>query len=169
MALQAGASNGLIAPKAPPPLLAPPDSVAYEQLPDTAALIEAPDKRPVAQLSQIPDDLRGGLAANFPEQQTLNDPNQEAYAVLASVRYSGAHHTVLVTTARPSPGALSQSFAPGEKAIQLPGKGAAWLSTDMGGDYPNRVFFMHNDLLITVASTMPADQLQTLAAQVELK
>jgi hypothetical protein len=154
-------------PEAPPPLLAPPDSVNYERQPSSDAPIVADDGRPIAQLRQSPVEFAEFVEVYLPEMKPWEDPETEAYAVLVSVRYVGSGGTVLVTTAQPSPGALRLMATPGEQAIQL-GETEAWLSTDMGGDFPNRVLFIQEDLIVTVAGDMPSQKLQDLAEQVAI-
>ena len=156
-------------PEAPPPLLAPPDPVGYERQSSSDVPIVADDGRPVAQFSQPPAEFSESVEVYLPEMKPWEDPEEEAYAVLASVRYSGSGGTILVTTAQPSPGALRQIEAPGEQAIRLAGETDAWLSTDMGGDFPNRVLFIQDDLIVTVAGDLPPAELQELAEQVVIK
>lgn len=153
-------------PEAPPPLLAPPDSVNYERQAPGNAPIVADDGRPIAQLRQPPVEFAESVEVYLTEMKPWENPEAEAYAVLASVRYVGSGGTILVTTAQPSPGALRLMTAPGERAIQL-GDTEAWLSTDMGGDFlPNRVLFIQGNLIVTVAGDLPPEKLQELAEQV---
>ncbi len=104
-------------PEAPPPLLAPPDSVSYDRQSSGDAPIVADDGRPIARLRQPPAEFAESVEVYLPETKPWEDPETEAYAVLASVRYSGSGGTILVTTAQPSPGALRLMAAPGEQAI----------------------------------------------------
>jgi len=150
-------------PEAPPPLLAPPDSVSYSNI--TSG--DTPD-RPIARLRQVPSDINPEAEIHLPEIRPWEDPNQEAYAVLSSLRYNGEEFSVLVTLTEPSPGALQQINALGEEKVELPGIGIAWLSQDMGGDYPNRILFQQNNLIVTVAGNLPPDRLIELAQQVEI-
>lgn len=162
-------SAGQTKPEAPPPLLAPPDTTGYEQLSSGAAPITAKDNRRIAQFRQTPAEYAGPVEVYLPQISGWEDKTVEAYAVLASVRYSGSGHTVLVTTAQPSPGAMRREVVLGDQMIQLAGSTKAWLSTDMGGEFPNRILFSQDGLLVTVASDLPPATLQELAALVELK
>jgi len=166
---QVQASGDATKLEAPPPLLALPDPVGYERLSSDDAQIVADDGRPIAQFRQAPLEFAESVEMYLPEMKPWEDPELEAYAVLSSVRYSGSGHTILVTTARPSPGALRRAVAPGEQAIQLAGGSAAWLSTKMGGAFPNRVLFIQDDLIVTVASDLSPERLQELAEQVEIR
>lgn len=150
-------------PEAPPPLLAPPDSVSYSPIPSG----DIPN-RPIARLRQVPTYINPEAEIHLPQIMSWEDPNQEAYAVLSSLRYNGEELSVLVTLTEPSPGALQQINALGEEKVELPGIGIAWLSRDMGGDYPNRILFQQNNLIITVAGNLPPDRLIELAQQVEI-
>jgi hypothetical protein len=163
-------SAGQPRPEAPPPLLAPPDTVAgYEQLSSGAAPITSKDNRPIAQFRQTPTEYAGPVKVYLSEFKAWDDEKVEAYAVLASVRYSGSGHTVLVTTAKPSPGAMRPEIVLGDQMITMAGGKEAWLSTDMGGEFPNRILFRQDGLLVTVASDLPSAKLQELAALVELR
>ncbi len=167
-------SAGQIAPQAPPPLLAPPDSDGYERQSSSDAPITADDGRPVAQFRQPPAGFAESVEVSLPEMKAWGDAESEAYAVLASVRYSGPAGEILVTTARPSPGALHGGWVStlgeqNEQGLKLAGRTKVWLFTDMGGDFPNRLLFMHGDLVITVAGSQPPATLQELAEQVEIK
>ena len=75
-------------PQAPPPLLAPPDSVGYERLSNNAPIM-ANDDRPIAQFNQPPTEFAEYVEVYLSEMKPWEDPEAEAYAVLASVRYSG--------------------------------------------------------------------------------
>ncbi len=153
-------------PEAPPPLLAPPESVTYERLSPGDALLGADDGRPIAQLRRPPAEF-GTVEVYLPKMQPWDDPKTEAYAVLASVRYAGSGGAILVTTAQPSPGARHLMTMPGEHRIQL-GETEAWLSMDMGGDFPNRVRWIQDGLIITVAGDLPPGKLLAPAAQVTI-
>lgn len=150
-------------PEAPPPLLAPPDSVFYSSIPSG----DIPN-RPIARLRQVPSDINPEAEIHLPEIRPWEDPNQEGYAVLSSLRYSGDGVSVVLTLAEPSPGAFQQLNRLGEEKVELPDQGIAWLSRDMGGDYPNRILFQQNNLIITVAGNLPPDRLIELAQQVEI-
>jgi len=149
--------------EAPPPLLAPPDSVSYESVHPANV-----SSRPIALLRQVPSYLNPEAEIYLPEFKAWEDPNQEAYAVLSSLRYSGEGFSVLVTLAEPSPGAFQQLNRLGEEKVELPDQGIAWLSRDMGGEYPNRILFQQNNLIVTVAGNLPPDRLIELAQQVEI-
>jgi len=162
----------LARPVAPIPLLAPPSSEGYEQLPagvvDTS--ISAPDDRPVAYLAQPPSGLDQSLAVNFPNINDWSSSDSVEFFVLASVRYSGSGHTVLVTTARPSPEAARESWVLGDETIRLADGSLAWVSTDKPGETPNRLVMVNeDDLIITVASDLPIETIQELASQIVVK
>ncbi|HET90311.1 MAG TPA: hypothetical protein ENN99_06185 [Chloroflexi bacterium] len=161
----------LARPVAPIPLLAPPSSEGYEQLPadvvDTP--ISAPDDRPVAYLAQPPSGLAQSLAVNFPNTDDWSSSDSVEFFVLASVRYSGSGHIILVTTARPSPEAARESWVLGDETIQLADGSLAWISTDKPGETPNRLVIVKDDLIITVASDLPIETIQELASQIVVK
>ncbi len=148
-----------------PPLLAPPDSEGYTRS-DTA--ITSPDGRPFAQLAKLPPELGGALFVNFPAIEQPSD-DEVAYSILASVKYIGEKFTILVTTSRPSPAASSQAVILGNQEIKLANGVTAWATIGAKGDFPNRVVFVQDNLIITVAGNMPISEIQKLAARVVVK
>lgn len=160
--------NPAIIPAIVPPQLAPPGQTGYTNQP-AKAVITAPDKRPVAQFAAPPVDLAQGLAVNFPHSRPEQDSTIVAFAILASVRYTGNGQTVLVTTARPSSAAAQQPISLGNQTIKLDDGSTAWAMTGIPTDTPNQVVFLRNDLIITVASDLPINVLRDLAGQVIIK
>lgn len=154
-----------------PPLLAPPGSEGYEQLPTNAVDISksVPDDRPVAYLAQQPSGLTQAMAVNFPDIIDWSSPDSVEFSVLASVRYSGSGHIVLVTTARPSPEAARLPWVLGDGTIQLADGSSAWVSTNQPGETPNRLVMLRDDLIITVASDLPIETVQELVSQIVVK
>ncbi len=148
-----------------PPLLAPPGQAGYANQPAGEGII-APDHRPVAQLLAPPADLSQSLAVNFPNGPSEASSAMISYSILASVRYGGNGHTLLVTTARPSRAAAQQPTVLGNQTIKLPEGTTAWVTTGIPGDTPNQVVFLRNDLIITVAGDLPVSSLAEFAEQV---
>jgi hypothetical protein len=149
-----------------PPMLAPPGTDGYIEQ-SAGERITAMDERPVAQLRDpTAAGVGASLAVNFPDLQLVNDEDTIYYAVLASIRYSGEKHTVLVTTARPSADAAQIPTAFGSETIRLVNGQSAWVSKGSPGDLPNKVVFLQGDLIITVASDLDLQKMSELAAQV---
>jgi len=147
--------------------LAPPSQAGYTT--QQSAVITHPDGRSVAQLAKLPTDLAQSISANFPDNQTPQDPNTVSYRVLASIRYMGNGRTVMVTTARPSVATASKSALFGNETVTLNDGSTAWITTGMPGDAPNRVVFIRDDLIITVAGDLPIDALKAMAAQIVIR
>ena len=147
-----------------PPLLAPPDP-GYTQSDTT---ITSPDGRPFAQLAKSPAELAGALSVNFPVIEQPSD-DEVAYSILASIKYTGEKYTILVTTSRPSLAASFQAVRLGNQEIKLANGITAWATIGANGDFPNRVVFVQDNLIITVAGNMPISEIQKLAAQVVVK
>jgi hypothetical protein len=149
-----------------PPILAPPGTDGYiEQA--TGERITAMDDRPVAQLRDpAAAGVGASLAVNFPDLQRTSDEDTIYYAVLASIRYSGEKHTVLVTTARPSADAAQIPTAFGSETVRLTNGQSAWVSKGAPGDLPNSVVLLQGDLIITIAGDLDLQKLSELAAQV---
>ncbi len=137
-----------------PPLLAPPGQAGYANQPAGEGII-APDHRPVAQLLAPPADLAQSLAVNFPDGPSEASSATISYSILASVRYGGNGHTLLVTTARPSRAAVQQPTVLGNQTIKLPDGTTAWVTEGIPGDTPNQVVFLRDDLIITVGVIYP--------------
>ncbi len=155
-------------PAVVPPQLAPPkDAATYVNQP-VGTVITAPDKRPVAQLAAPPADIGQEMAVYFPATAATTDPATVSFQILASVRYRGDGHTVLVTTARPS-GAAAQTPVALGNPIKLADSSTAWSMTGVPSDTPNQVVFLRDDLIITVAGDLPIRSLQELAAQIVIK
>jgi hypothetical protein len=155
-------------PAVVPPQLAPPkDAVTYVNQP-AGTDITAPDKRSVAQLAAPPSDLAQELAVSIGEIRATPDPTTMSFQVLASVRYGGGGHTVLVTTARPSAAAAQMPVILGD-THKLADGSTAWTRTGMPGEMPNQVVFLRDDLIITVAGDLPISSLQELATRVVIR
>lgn len=110
-------------------------------------------------------------------------PNAIAYEFISSTRYRGNGHTIFVTTARMSPAAakLKYSFGKPDKLADatevgitvacesLPSDSLEDDSCVEGSPTPNRVVFMRGNLIITVASDLPIEQVKALAKNASLK
>lgn len=157
-----GETPGLV-----PPLLAPPGQEDYiKQRSDV--VIAAPDGRHIAQFANPPADLAQSIAVNLPDTQPV-EANEVAYTILSSVRYEGHGHTVLVTTARPSPAAAQQPTVFGNQTFRLADGSTAWGMTGMPGEVPNRLVWVRGNLIITVASDLPLDDVKALAIGVIIR
>lgn len=141
------------------PLLAPPDNDYAEQ---SGVTVASPDARPVAQIRERPSGLSQSESVNLPTVEPV-PAGMYALQVLASVQYAGPEGSILVTTARPSETAKQLGFSLGEQRVELPSGTAAWTSDGLGGEYPNRVVWQQNDLIITIAGKLSVNQLQALA------
>lgn len=151
-----------------PPLLAPPDQAGYSDQ-KTGTVITAPDRRPIAQLGVPPAEFSQAISVNLPKSQDSPSASTVSYTVLASVRYRGNGHTVLVTTANASPAAAQQPTIFGNQTIKLHDGSTAWVSTNIPGDTPNQLVYLRGDLIITIASDLSVNMLKDLAAQIVVK
>lgn len=148
-----------------------------------------------AQLIDPPAELAQEVAVMVPEAK-LKDPkgkvisseppvppNAIAYEFISSTRYRGNGHTIFVTTARMSPAAakLKHSFGKPDKladgtAVGITVACESLPSDSLEGDScvessptPNRVVFMRGNLIVTVASDLPIEQVKSLAKNASLK
>ncbi len=150
-----------------PPLLAPPGETGYIQ--QTGPVITAPDGRPVAQFGETPTEFVQAVSVNLPQSHAPEDASTVSYAILSSVRYTGGGHTILVTTARPSPAAAQRPTTLGQQTVKLKDGSVSWVTTGLPGAIPNQVVFTRGDLIVTVAGDLPIGTLQDLAAKVIIK
>lgn len=164
-----------------PPLLVP-GSVQYAPQSPTSP-IAGPTGERVAQLSSVPATLAQSVGATFPTpSKPINAPSRAPslppsadlvgvdFAVLSVVQYQGSGGTVFVSTARPSAGALGHlSCGLGDTAAtsSLPDGSTAWAieSKDLTNS-PNQVRWLKDGRIVTIAGTLPVDQLRALAANV---
>ena len=160
-----------IAPIVPPQLIPPEETGYVTRQPGSS--VTAYDGRPVAQFAMTPADLSQTFAVRVPEIRSI-DPqipeylNGISYTILATLRYTGNGHTVLVTTARPSAAAAQKETYIGD-LVTLSNGSMAWVRTRVPGKFPNQVILVHDDLIITIAGDFPINVLQELATQVVLK
>jgi hypothetical protein len=146
-----------------PPLLAPP-SGDYVRVADVST--SAPDDRPVACLVEPPQEFALSVEVNFPDIGNRSSSGDVAFFVLASVRYAGSGHTILVTTAELSPEAAKQPWVLGNETVRLDDGTRAWQTIDQPGDTPNRLVLLKDDLIITIASDLAVEKIQELALQI---
>lgn len=153
------------------PSLIPPDQSAFVAQ-QVSKPVVASDGRPVAQFATPPSGLQVFAVYIPPEVHALS-PGEVAFVHLGSVRYTVNGHPVFVTTYRPSPAAAQRIFSLGNQTVHLKNGSTAWIKTGLTpegrGGATNEVVQVRNGLLITVASDLPVDQLQTMAADVVVR
>lgn len=139
---------------------------------------------PAAQLIKPPAEVAQEIAVWVPPKTTEPfRPEEISYEIISSTRYRGNGHTIFVTTARPSPGAakFKQYFGHPDKLADGTPVGvkidcespdaqtSGIYSCVSGSSTPNQVQFMRGNLIITVASDLPLDQVKELARNASLK
>lgn len=133
--------------------------------------IAAEDDRPIAQFSNLPANLEA-IDILLPPLRQGWGPNEEGYTNLASIRYTIAGHKVFVTTYRPSPAAARLSLILGKDVMRLANGVEAGITTDLPPAYAGMpttsVVQVQDDLILTVAGDLPAEQLQLLATQITI-
>jgi len=152
----------------PPTLIPPSFSVTenvdeYTNLP-AAAEIPNPDNRPIARLSDIPDFVQN-TAALIPKNLPNLKNDVVSYQITSSVRYTGNNRTVLVTTARPSAAAINRQISFGETSKLADGS-IVQVRTNVPGNTPNAVVLTRNNLVITIASDLPLEDVKNLARSI---
>lgn len=130
--------------------------------------IAAPDNRPVAQFATPPPGLQT-VTAEFPAPSAPASASQISYSIIASVRATINGHAVLVTTTRPSAAAAQQATSLGNRTVKLANGTTAWATDGTPGGLPNRVVWVEDDFIITVASDLPTGEIENLATKVIVK
>jgi len=164
------------------PLLLVPGSVQYAPQSPTSPIV-APTGERVAQLSPVPATLAQSVGATFPTPSNpINAPSRApslpqsgdlvgvSFTVLSVVQYQGSGGAVFVSTARPSAAALGHlSCGLGDTAAtsSLPNGSTTWTieSKDLTNS-PNQVRWLKDGRIVTIAGSLPVDQLQALATSV---
>lgn len=165
-----------------PPLLAPDYPGNYVRQPvglrvqsdqPVALLTEGPAWVAVTEVSTSSratiDPIGPQPAGLEPWWEPDGDESPVAFRVLSGVRYSGGGHTIVLSIAEPSPGALAEGPFLGYDRIQLPDGTVAWRNEDSSQPTPNIVSMMKEGYVVSVASDLPHTDLESLADQVVLK
>jgi hypothetical protein len=143
-------------------------------------------------LDSIPKDRNGKPMPPDPEMA----PEAVAYEMISSTRYTGNGHVIYVTTARMGPAALKVKHTLGTTAKLADGtevgvavackkpSGEVSQTSDgvtqyesleqkydcvEGSSTPNQVVFTKGNLIVTVASDLPIEQVMDLATKVVIK
>lgn len=150
------------------PLIPPSDAVEYIVIP-VGGQIKGRLGLPSARLINSPPEF-SEIAVWTPPKTAAPPlkPDDIAYELISSVRYSGARKKLVVATYRLSPGAakLQRFFG---RAETLPDGTLAGVEVLDKGYYPNRVVFERGNLIIAVAGNLSIDEIKQLAATVQLK
>ncbi len=152
----------------PPPLIPPDLDTSSQQVQSLDEGIASPDGRPVAQLSDPPTEVAGSIYVDFPDIANSAE-EKRGFVVLASVKYSGDKGTIIVSTSRPTLAMSPLRVALGDQEIQLKDGATAWLTVQVSGDFPNRVVFVRDNLIITIAGDLSVDDILKMATQVTIK
>lgn len=157
--------------------------------------VVAPDARPFAVLNEATTQSAEVVLVSFgadydvAQHRLVSDTgeplpdDQGAFTILATIKYQLPKGVVLVSTTRPSNAATKHKLYLGNQAITLANGTPAWttmvetansdgtLLTEANQElyFPNQIIWVQGDLLITVASPLPLERVQELAAQVVMK
>jgi hypothetical protein len=152
----------------PPVLIPPVSSLSDQKLQLSGGEILSPDGRPVAQLPNPPKEIAGSTYADFPDTTNIVEENV-GFVILATIRYSGEKGTIAISTSRPTLAASSLPVSLGDLEVKLNDGTTAWTTIQGAGDLPNRVVFVRNKLIITIAGNLPVDELLGYANQITIK
>ena len=150
----------------------PPPSTAYVET--SVDSVPIPNDRPIALLNSGAAEFAESSSTFLPDlnQRSEYEPAEVRITILSSVKYTSAEQEIIVTVAKPSAAASSRMMYLGERELELANGAQAWVTeTDNSKDqYPNRILFLHNDLIITVAGTsaLSIEQLASVALNVEV-
>lgn len=153
-------------------LTIPPPSATYVEMPVDSVSVS--NDRPIALLNSGAAKFAESSSTFVPDlsQRSEYKPAEVSIRILSSVKYTSAKQEIIVTVAKPSAAALSRLMYLGERELKLANGVQAWV-TETGNtedQYPNRILFLHNDLIITVAGTsaLSIEQLASVALNVEV-
>lgn len=116
-------------------------------------------------------DESPGTPAPVPPGQT-NDGGEGplTFYISTTLRYRLPQGEVVVVTCKPSVDALELRHYLGDPEVTLGNGTPAWVvAFDKPTPFPNRVLFIQNEQLVTVASTLPLAEVQQLATEVVMK
>lgn len=151
--------------------LPPSDMVTYIELPN--GIVEFAGDRPVAVLDDESTTSARPVSAYYSDpgygSADQHSGTEIVFTILSSIKYTSATGDILVTTTKPSSAAAAKSLLLGAREIKLANNVTAWATEYSHGDYPNRVIFVYEELIITVASSLPIDEVQSFAAHVQVK
>jgi hypothetical protein len=148
----------------------PPGLVAYTAVHEGE--ITSPDGRPVAMLNDNSARLFEEISVYFSDNNTTSvdsQPEAITFLILSSVKYSVNNNDTLVTTTQPSHAISTRSVLLGAREVELSNGVTAWATEFTHDEFPNRVIFLDDNLLITVASVLPIEEVQRLATDVIVK
>ncbi len=152
----------------PPALIPPSKNPSGQNIQPAEGGILAPDERPVAQISDPPKEIAGSTYVDFPDTANILEEDI-GYVILANITYSGEKGTVAVSTSRPTLAASALPVALGDQEIKLSDGTTAWLTMQGSGDFPNRVVFVRDNLIITIAGNLSGEEILSLAEQITIK
>jgi hypothetical protein len=167
-----------------PPLLAPEYPGSYRSQPlgqpvrtdqPVALLPDRPAWVERIEVSTLGQDAAGPVGPQPDGQAPWWEPAPEgaelpvAFRVLSGVRYSGGGHTVVISVAEPSPGALAEGPILGFEQVRLADGTTAWRNEDGSQPTPQIVSMMKDDTVVSVAGNLPRAEVEALAGQVVLQ
>jgi len=152
-----------------PPFLSPPDSEVYRPVQPFDGAITSPGGHPVAQLNTPPVELAKTISVWFPDYVQQPVDGEVAFTILASIKYTGDNHVVLITTSRPSLAVSSQPVVLGTQEVKLSNGTTAWASVSANSMFPNRVLFVQDDLIISIASDLSMNEVLNLAVEIVVR
>ncbi len=123
---------------------------------------------PIAVFRETADSSAQPVAAFFPDlsKGTGVAPDEIGFTIVACVRYATENGDIYLTTTIPSPLAAQKNLVMGSQEIHLMDGKAAWLNRLDKGDLPNRLLFVDGELIMTIASKLPIDQIESIATNV---
>ena len=157
------------------PFLAPPlEGDFYDD--DLTILNEALDSktRPIAQLLEAGNEIsqingkQTDVITNvyIPELTSIAD-GVVGFQMLSSIRYEFGNDLLLITVSRPSAEAGKYKLLLGNQMLPLENGHEGWLTQNMpDSKITHQISYQENDLIITIASSLPEKELILLANQV---
>lgn len=156
-----------------PPMLGPPaiaapllmlDDAVWEGNAQTIPADAA--ERPVARISSPPPELGTTPMLRFPASQGWESDAVIGFEIHSALRYGGPDHEAILTVASPSPGARARGYRFGDLETRAPDGSTRWLLSDYPDRLPHAVVTQQGEWLVTLASDLPVEVLESLADRV---
>lgn len=144
----------------------PPADAVYTNL-DSGKLVPQ-GNYPIAVLSEAVASYAQPVAAFFPDLSTGTGvaPDEIGFTIVASVRYTTENGDIYLTTTVPSPLAAQKNILMGGQEIQLTDGKTAWINRLDQGDLPNRLLFVDGEVIVSIASKLSIDRIESFATNV---
>jgi hypothetical protein len=115
----------------------------------------------------VPNNNDSNEARNEEIEKILAN-NPISWQILSSLTYHTDKGVIAISASKPSSDASEKLALLGNETIELQNKNKSWVSTVSDDQmFPNRIVFLKDDLIITIAGSVDLDLLSLIASNVE--